>query len=467
MISRAWKHGWNRFWFAPRAPGALGLFRIAFGVLVLCYTGLLWPDRYLWFSEQGVLTRAQTDIFLNLGFWVPRPDVLRLTGDAGLTPLFVVYIFSAILVTIGLWSRPAALLVWFCTLTLHDRNLPIHNAGDVVVQVMAAYLFFSPCGAACSVDRLWRILRGVEGDIPAPAAQWAQRLMQLQVATVYASTSLSKLTGQMWTGGVAVWFPLHLPDSRRFAVPLVDTFPHVLVPILTYGTLAIETSLWTLVWFPRLRLWVLAAGVGLHLGIEYALNIPLFSALMVASYLVFLRQSDLERFAGWVGKRTPSQPSPFGKGRAKDGSYSPSLSEGEGAGGRGLYALRVVYDGECDFCKSSLLIVHFLDALHLITFVDYHDPAQLSTVPGVQFADAERAAIAVDRKNRQHAGFYAFRKIAWRLPAAWFLAPLLYVPGVPFVGTRVYYWVTQNRSRLPVAPRYKPGTNAPKSSAFP
>ena len=114
----------------------------------------------------------------------------------------------------------------------------------------------------------------------------------------------------------------------------------------------------------------------------------------------------------------------------------------------------MVFDGECDFCKSSLLIVRFLDVYRQITFVDSHNEEALAWT-GVRFEDAEEAAYAVRPDGTQFAGFDAFRQMAWQLPATVLIAPLLYVPGVPQVGRRVYAWVKDNRSRLPVAPRYK------------
>ena len=71
------------------------------------------------------------------------------------------------------------------------------------------------------------------------------------------------------------------------------------IALMTYGTLTIELSLGLLIWVPRLRLYVLAAGVFLHLGIEYAMNIPLFAFLMMASYLSFLTPQDLKNFSAW------------------------------------------------------------------------------------------------------------------------------------------------------------------------
>ena len=59
--------------------------------------------------------------------------------------------------------------------------------------------------------------------------------------------------------------------------------------------MVIELSLWTLIWFKEFRYWVLAAGVLLHLGIDWSMNIPLFEYIMIASYIVFIDASDIKR----------------------------------------------------------------------------------------------------------------------------------------------------------------------------
>jgi predicted DCC family thiol-disulfide oxidoreductase YuxK len=38
--------------------------------------------------------------------------------------------------------------------------------------------------------------------------------------------------------------------------------------------------------------------------------------------------------------------------------------------------------------------------------------------------------------------------MAWRLPLLWAVAPLLYLPGVPWLGQKVYLWVARNRFNL-------------------
>lgn len=427
------RRAWNRWWFGPICPAPLGLFRLVFGLLVLAYGLLLFPDRTLWFSDRGVLTSAQSDAYNEWLGPAPKLDLLHgAVSDVWLTTFFVVFLLAALGLTLGLGTRLSSLVVFVCLATLHNRNSAIHNSGDMVMMVMACYLLLSPAGAACSLDRLGRVLRGREDDALPSIVPWAQRLMQFQIAAIYCTTSLSKLGGSLWRNGTAAYYPLHLPDSARFPVPYSDQL--WMTHLLTWGTIAVELSLWTLIWAPRLRLWVLAAGVLLHVGIEYSLNIPLFSALMIASYLVFVREGDLTNFVRWMQTRLTAA------------------------------RLRLVYDGECAFCCSSLLVVRFLDVFGLITCLDYHQPDELAQAPGVQIEDADQAVIAVNAQGHQWAGFYAWRILCWRLPALWLLAPLGYVPGAPWLGRRAYAWVAKNRSRLPVAGRY---ALSPPSSGTP
>jgi len=424
----ALRRDWNEFWFLPISSVPLGVFRLVYGALVLAYGLLLLPERFIWFGSRGVLPLRDSNAYNGSMAWSPHFDLLAFPGaDHWLTLFFAVFLLAALFLMLGFWTRTSAVIVYLCLNTLHSRNSVIHNSGDTVMLVMSAYLVFSSAGAACSLDRLWRIFRGKEEAAPPLIVPWAQRLMQFQVAIVYLGASLSKAGGEQWVNGTAAYYPLHLPESARF--PMLGSDTLWVINLVTWGTVAIELALATLVWVPRLRLYVLAGGVLLHLGIEYSLNIPLFSFMMIASYLTFLTGEDFQNFFAWA--KRPLRLTP----------------------------LRLVYDGECDFCKSALLAVHFLDVFRQITFVDAHDH-DAREAAGVRFEDAEQAAIAVNPGGRQFAGFDAFRAIAWQLPATILLAPLLYVPPIPQIGRRVYAWVKDNRSRLPVAPRYKVKTMA-------
>ena len=422
----ALRRAWNGFWFEPASSGPLGLLRMAMGLLATVSGLQLWPDRLAWFSERGLFPTAISDTWNSLAAPGPRPfNILRaFHPDWFITLFMTVFIIAAVLMTIGLWSRLATLLVFVGLNAIHDRNAAVNTAGsDCVLICMVFLLALAPSGAACSVDRLLRILRGGEDAEPPRIAPWPLRLAQIQVAVVYACTASSKLLGPQWRSGIAAYYPMSLPELRRFPVPLMDAHHIWFIHLVTYGALAIEVALALLVWLPVLRLPVLAAGVLLHLGIEYSLNLPLFSYLMIASYLAFITRADLDAFAAWLPRAIR------------------------------LTSLRMTFDGECDFCRSVLLVIRFGDVLRRIAFLDYHQPGRLAGT-GVSFEEAEKAAVAIDERGRRYAGFYAFRQAALRLPVLLPVVPFLYIPGVPRLGETAYKWVTENRSRLPVARRY-------------
>jgi predicted DCC family thiol-disulfide oxidoreductase YuxK len=50
--------------------------------------------------------------------------------------------------------------------------------------------------------------------------------------------------------------------------------------------------------------------------------------------------------------------------------------------------------------------------------------------------------------SRLYHGFGALRWLAWRLPALWLIAPLLYIPGIPTLGQKLYLWIARNRFRI-------------------
>ena len=427
MLS-AMRRDWNYFWFEPSPSNSFGLLRLAIGLLAMIAGLQLWPDRFAWFSEHGVLPTPLSDYFNVRAVDGPRPLNLFhvFHPDWFITLFFVLFIAATFLMTIGLWSRLATLLVYLGLNVIHTRNAMVNTTGgDCVMLCMSFFLLLGPCGASCSVDRLLRVLAGKEGDEPPPFLPWPIRLAQLQVVIIYATTFLAKTRGQMWQNGMAMYYPYSLPEFHRFPIPFIDANHIWLINLLTYGALAIEFALASLIFVPRLRLYVIAAGIVLHLGIEYSMNIPLFGWLMMASYLAFIKQRDIRNLCAWLPKTLNLTP------------------------------LRLVYDGECDFCRSILLVIRFFDVFRLVRFLDYHRPDELLLAGDVAVEQAEEAAIAVDVRGRQYAGYYAFRQVCRRVPMFASLLVIMYLPGIPALGERIYRWITENRSHLPVAGRYR------------
>ncbi|MFO0808118.1 MAG: DUF393 domain-containing protein [Gemmataceae bacterium] len=108
----------------------------------------------------------------------------------------------------------------------------------------------------------------------------------------------------------------------------------------------------------------------------------------------------------------------------------------------------VLYDGLCKLCQRSVAILKRLDWLGRLHFADCRDPANVPPGFGLELSRMLEEMHTVTPAGRVTHGFGAFRTIAWRLPLLAPFAPLLYIPGVPWVGQRVYLWVAKNRYNL-------------------
>ncbi len=313
------RRDWNDAFFAMKPATPLGLFRIAFGLIVFTWCLLLIPDLRTWFSEQGLFTLAAMRAFGmdNLGF-----SLLRNVTDFRITEAaFVLLMAAAAMLCAGYKTRLASIVVFVLLTSFHHRDLIIMNGGDTLQRNLAFLLIFADSGAACSVDRLIRIGRGEELASDTPMIEvWPLRLLQLQIAAVYISTVGSKVSGSHWPSGDALYYALHLTDLRRFSLFGLEN-QRWFFSFLTFATLAIEFSLGALVWVPRLRGYVLLMGVLLHGGIEYTMIVPLFSYTMMASYLTFVYPHWVEGWADWLGERlrrsrieVPGSLEPTGRG---------------------------------------------------------------------------------------------------------------------------------------------------------
>jgi predicted DCC family thiol-disulfide oxidoreductase YuxK len=111
---------------------------------------------------------------------------------------------------------------------------------------------------------------------------------------------------------------------------------------------------------------------------------------------------------------------------------------------------QVLYDGQCPFCRKSVEMLKKLDWLGRLSYADARDSARLPA--GRPDLDPDRLlqemhVVTPDHRHVYH-GFAALRWLAWRLPLLWPVLPLLYLPGVPALGQRLYLWVARNRFRL-------------------
>ncbi len=110
----------------------------------------------------------------------------------------------------------------------------------------------------------------------------------------------------------------------------------------------------------------------------------------------------------------------------------------------------VLYDGSCPMCQRGVRILKRLDWLKRLSYQDCRDTAHLPpcAVPLEPQKLLEQMHVVTPDRNRAPAGFRAFRWMSWRMPLTLPIAPLLYIPGVPWLGNKLYLWLAKNRYDL-------------------
>lgn len=109
----------------------------------------------------------------------------------------------------------------------------------------------------------------------------------------------------------------------------------------------------------------------------------------------------------------------------------------------------LIYDGLCVLCQQSVRTIRALDWLKNVRTVDLHDSAYIET----HYAHLDKPALmgaihVITSDDRTLVGFFAVRYVARYLPLGWLVLPLLYLPGMNWLGPILYNWIAQRRYQI-------------------
>jgi hypothetical protein len=220
-----------------------------------------------------------------LSNWQNDPDVL---GGA-----MLVWVASTTLLLLGAWTRPAAVITWLLSISFANLNSSIDNAGDTIRNIILFYLMLCPCGAAWSLDRLWRRWRGK--DAPALfVSPWPIRLLFLQLVFIYFCNGVYKLCGGAWRDGDSLYYVLGDITLTRLS-PADIPLPDWALRLMTWAVLVWEVSFVALVLNRWTRMVALLFGVAFHLGIFASMELGCFVPYALCIYLPLLPWGEWRR----------------------------------------------------------------------------------------------------------------------------------------------------------------------------
>ena len=293
-LARSFADGWNAFWFTPADPSLLGLLRILTGLMLL-YTHAVWGlvlgDFFGpagWLSPQLVHALQQDQYSYSFS---SRSGGSSPTG--GIWPAYVVSMAILAMFTVGLWTRLTSVLSLVVVISFAHRAPEAMFGLDQINAMLTLYLAIGPSGRALSIDRLARRADG-PGSPPPPApsvgANLALRLINVHMCVIYLFAGLSKLQGEAWWTGEAMWQALANLEYQTADMTWLAWHPWLL-NLLTHVCVIWEVSFCVLIWRPRLRPLMLAGAVVLHAGIGSCLGMWTFALIMLVGCASFLPRS--------------------------------------------------------------------------------------------------------------------------------------------------------------------------------
>ena len=267
----------------PLAFLRIGLAAVLFAQAV-CYRNAL-PELY------GSLGIVQAPIVEGLTpDNVPRVRLLTealapigISEDGTLRGLYAAYLASLAGLAVGWRTRLLAVAACLVHLTLkYSGQLSAYGAYEFG-HIGLFYCVWLPVGHAWSLDR-WA---GRVSGTPSADARLGLRLLQLHLCIVYLSSGVLKASGQQWWNGEAIWRALMRPDFGQLDCAWLASAPW-LAALACWATLFVELGYAALIWPRCTRRAMLAAVIGMHVGIAVMMGLWAFSAVMIVLNLAAL-----------------------------------------------------------------------------------------------------------------------------------------------------------------------------------
>lgn len=429
-----WTRYLRPFFFAPIDARGFGLMRIVWAATALVFYLLEAPDIIRYYSEAGLLPAGLEEETLQRGIRLTIFSFVR--SPTWVLEIYVLFLLCLVCMLIGKWTRVSTVLSVLLLMSFNERNTLPAAGGETVLRLTGYILMLAPNIHSFSVDRLrgqwqqWQRTRQFLPQLTMPV--WPWRLLLWQLLIIYGMSVTDKLGGYAWRSGQAIHLVLQSTHFVRFD-PAFTAWIRALTVPLTYGTIALEIA-WLLMLTPRsfwdrlytglsgyLRRSLIAGSILFHGGIFVTMLVGSFSPAMMTFLAGLWMGEDWTWLKRQLNRRQRGQ-------------------------------IAVLYDGDCTLCQRSMFWLQVMDWLGRLKPINFRQPAEKALVAAdLALTDLDNAMhirfTAGKKRGVTFRGFDAFRALTWHLPVLWPAATLFYLPGVPWLGRRVYAWIAKHRPK--------------------
>jgi hypothetical protein len=284
---------WRDYLLAPVDGACLAVFRICFGLLMLCDVWQYWTNGWITSDYVEPTFHFTYGLFPFVRPW-PRDGMYWHFGVLGLL---------ATLMAVGLCYRLAAwgFFLAFTYLFLLDKTYYLNH--NYLICLLSFVLAIVPAQSAWSLDA-WRRRKGTapptssiqpcyDGMVP----HWSILLLRTQVTLVYFFAGIAKLNYDWLVRDEPMHLWLRARAHWRLVPPLLE-MPGA-IQLMTYGSTLFDLSVGFLLWGRRTFWPAAAVALGFHVFNNYLFHIGVFPWLCLATLTIF-------RSPGWPRRWFPA-----------------------------------------------------------------------------------------------------------------------------------------------------------------
>ncbi len=281
-------------------PRSLGLFRVAFGLVLFLDLLRRAVELPFWYANSGLLPnhtllwRPPATHLFSLFFTLSSVAEARL-GFALCALVYAMFL-------LGYRTRLAQVLALLARVSLNSRLAVLENGGDMVMDLLSLLTVVLPLGNRFSLDALLMARQRERAGEPnsrqpselarRPIVSIAVLGLVLQFATIYYFNAAAK-SGVAWRDGTAVYYALHQDKLvTSLGVWMRGHLPLSVLRTLTWSTLAAEWTAFFLIITPvysrQARGFAVCVMPFLHLSFAAGLNLGGFTPAMMSFYPLML-----------------------------------------------------------------------------------------------------------------------------------------------------------------------------------
>jgi hypothetical protein len=277
------------------------ILRIGVAITILSKIAVEFSYTDLLYSQKGIIQAFLSEP-LKVTYSVSLPDVVVFLGIQNehlfLNVLYVLFGISAVMLLFGFKTKiNAGICLFIHMIVFNGYNLLTFGFDGFLFSLLFYTLIF-PVQKVFSIDRYFS--KQEEEEILPETYCFYVRILQVHLCIVYFVAGYSKLGGQEWMNGTAIWSAINQPQFYTWFTPMIKSVASnpLVCTALTWGTLFVETLFPLLIWirWGKIRMVILVGIVLMHVFIGAVMGLQLFAWIMI----VF----DLSAFGGIFRKES-------------------------------------------------------------------------------------------------------------------------------------------------------------------